>query len=93
MRKPNGYDYIYQYQDAYYLVFEGCDPEGPYETLQEASQFAELFSVNEATREIETILAAEELVKRLEYSGDQDHTILINDSKWRVSAEGVFSPP
>lgn len=86
-------EWVYAYQGSFYvsLSYE-AELFGPYETLEEAAKFAELFSVNESTEEIETIVAAEDLVKRLEYQGDRDHTFIINGSKWRVSAEGVFSP-
>ena len=82
---------IYKYDGKYCLRLSFEDDVFVYDRLEEALDAGELFFVSEATVSIEsTEIPNEELIKRLKYSGKEDHKFLINHKEFLINKNKII---
>jgi hypothetical protein len=82
---------IYKYNRKYCLRLSFEDDVLVYDSLGEALDAGELFLVSEATVSIEsTEIPSEELIKKLTYSGGENHKFLINHEEFLINKNQII---
>jgi hypothetical protein len=88
------YNYVYQYQGAYYHIFLYSEVSGPYVSLADAIKQHELGMINGAAKQIETLLAADALLPMLYPAldpSDLPYPFEINGEPWQVNRDETIT--
>ena len=85
------YESVYRLGESYAVYLSFDDPRGPYKTLIEAVQDADLNRVLGATKEIwSSELDANEIAGLLQCEESPGFSLKINGEPWKLGEDGIF---
>jgi hypothetical protein len=85
-----GLETIYKYAGLYFGYTSDLELQGPFDSFEGALTDYFTFVTNAVESITCTSMSAKDLVPRLQYGSDIEHTLTINGERWKVTASGEF---